>query len=91
MDQLRSGCRLCRREGQSLEELVSSNEWQERNSELAEMYSALSGQAMDCLLSTVHEDELLADESENALDALLTAEVVETPAERYRGGEREGC
>ncbi|CAD7950056.1 unnamed protein product [Amoebophrya sp. A25] len=71
MEQLRSGCRLCRREGQTIEDLVTSSEWHERNRELAEMYSALCGQAMDCLLATVPEDTELPGEAEEELDLLL--------------------
>jgi hypothetical protein len=75
VDQLRSGCRLRRRDDQTVEELVNTEEWKIRNEELGDMYNALTGQAMDCLLRPIDEDEVLADEDEVELDDLLQAEI----------------
>ena len=59
MEQLRSGCRLRKRDDQTLDDLVATPEWQQRNEELTDMYNALTGQAMDCLLRPIVEDEVL--------------------------------
>ncbi len=70
-EQLRSGCRIRKRDDQTYEELIESYDWQQRNAELADMYDALTGQAMDCLLRTIPEDEQLPHEEETEIDAML--------------------